>query len=603
MPFLSELFKLCKRGHCETRRDQRRHYDSQAPVPLPSLSSWRIRSGQLRTINMDTTRFVLLVSLSLVIMLLWDAWQRDYGTTQTQAPVVNDVVKDAPALDVPSLPEATATGLPEIHTPLEKKAELIDVKTDLFHIQINTAGGNIENAELLKFPISLDEPDKKVRLLYNDPAAPYITQGGLLSKDPAPTHDALFTAQNLSYSLSPDDESLQVPLFWQTDEGLVVKKVFEFFPDKYLINVRYELRNNSTKPWAGRAYGQIQRTDPGKRMNGAVYTYTGAVISSPEKRYEKISFSDMQDERLSRNIVNGWVAMIQHYFVSALIPGSQTDEGRYYTLFLNKSATGLQSDRFVIGATTPPVTAAPKETVVLEHKLYLGPKIQSRLESIAPGLELTVDYGILWFIAKPLFWCLEWFHSMVGNWGWSIVLVTLMLKLLFYNLSAAGYRSMANMRRVQPKLLAIRDRYKNDRARLNKAMMDIYKEEKINPLGGCFPILIQIPVFIALYWVLLESVELRQAGFALWIRDLSTPDPYFVLPVVMGVTMFIQQKLNPAPMDPVQEKVMLMLPFIFTVFFAFFPSGLVLYWVANNILSIAQQWLIIHNLERAGLKA
>ena len=533
---------------------------------------------------MDTTRFVLFVSLSLVVMLLWDAWQRDYSVPQTQPHAVSDAIKDTIALDVPALPEMTASELPEIQSAPVKKTELIDIKTDLFHIQINTVGGNIESAELLQFPVSLDGPEKKVRLLYNDPDAPYITQGGLLSKDPAPAHDALFTAQSLSYSLSPEDKSLQVPLFWQTDDGLAVKKVFEFFRDKYLINIRYELKNNTAKPWTGRAYGQIQRTDPGSRMNGAVYTYTGAVISSPEKRYEKISFDDMQDEKLTRNIVNGWVAMIQHYFVSALIPGSQTEEGRYYTLFLNKAATGLPSDRFVIGTTTPQVTAGPEETVVLEHKLYLGPKIQSRLESIAPGLELTVDYGMLWFLAKPLFWCLEWFHGMVGNWGWSIVLVTLMLKVLFYNLSAAGYRSMANMRRVQPKLLAIRDRYKNDRARLNKAMMDIYKEEKINPLGGCFPILIQIPVFIALYWVLLESVELRQAGFILWIKDLSTPDPYFVLPVVMGVTMFIQQKLNPAPMDPVQEKVMLMLPFIFTVFFAFFPSGLVLFWVVNNIL-------------------
>ena len=550
---------------------------------------------------MDTTRFVLLVSLSLVIMLLWDAWQRDYGAPHIPA-MTSDSVQESAAPDVPEIPETVTTELPDISDLRDTTAELIEVTTDLFRIQINIRGGNIENAELLGFPVSLDDPEKKVRLLYNDPAAPYITQGGLLSKDPAPTHEAIFTSHHQTYSMSPHEESLQVPLYWQTNDGLEIKKIFEFARDKYLINVRYEISNNTTASWAGRAYGQIQRTDPEKRMNGAVYTYTGAVISGPEKRYEKISFDDMRDEKISRNIVNGWVAMIQHYFVSALVPGSPAEEYRYYTLFLDKATTGFQTDRFIIGATTPQVIAAPEETVVLEHKLYLGPKIQSRLEDIAPGLELTVDYGFLWFIAKPLFWCLEWFHSMVGNWGWSIVLVTLMLKILFYNLSAAGYRSMANMRRVQPRLLAIRDRYKNDRTRLNKAMMDIYKEEKINPLGGCFPILIQIPVFIALYWVLLESVELRQAGFVLWIKDMSTPDPYFVLPVVMGVTMFIQQKLNPAPMDPVQEKVMLMLPFIFTVFFAFFPSGLVLYWVVNNILSIAQQWLIIRNLERAGLK-
>jgi YidC/Oxa1 family membrane protein insertase len=536
-------------------------------------------------------------------MLLWDAWQRDYGTTRTP-PAASETAGEPAALDVPDISEteAVAAELPAMQEPYKAGAELIEVTTDLFHIQINTQGGNIESAELLNFPVSLDEPDRKVRLLSNDPVAPYITQGGLLSKNPAPTHEAVFTAEQPAYLLSPGEEKLEVPLYWQTGDGLTVKKVFEFARDKYLINVRYEISNRTAGAWTGRAYGQIQRTDPEKRMNGAVYTYTGAVISSPEKRYEKISFDDMRDEKISRNIINGWAAMIQHYFVSALVPGSQSDEYRYYTLFIDKAVSGLQSDRFIIGATTPPVTVAPEQSAVLEHKLYLGPKIQSRLEDIAPGLELTVDYGFLWFIAKPLFWCLEWFHSMVGNWGWSIVLVTLMLKLLFYNLSAAGYRSMANMRRVQPRLLAIRDRYKNDRARLNKAMMDLYKEEKINPLGGCFPILIQIPVFIALYWVLLESVELRQAGFILWIRDLSTADPYFVLPVVMGVTMFVQQKLNPAPLDPVQEKVMLMLPFIFTVFFAFFPSGLVLYWVVNNILSIAQQWLIIRNLERAGLK-
>ena len=286
--------------------------------------------------------------------------------------------------------------------------------------------------------------------------------------------------------------------------------------------------------------------------------------------------------------------MLQHYFVSALIPASREEKNHYYTLAHN-------DNRYVIGVITPAISVAPNETGVIEQKLYIGPKVQSKLEEIAPGLELTVDYGVLWFLAKPLFWCLEKFHGITGNWGWAIVLVTLMLKLIFFKLSAAGYKSMANMRRVQPRLLAIKDRYKDDRTRLNQAMMDIYKKEKINPLGGCFPILIQIPVFIALYWTLLESVELRQTGFIFWLSDLSAPDQYFVLPLLMGVTMLIQQKLNPAPMDPVQQKVMSILPIVFTVFFAFFPSGLVLYWVVNNVLSIAQQWVITRSIDRAAL--
>ena len=287
--------------------------------------------------------------------------------------------------------------------------------------------------------------------------------------------------------------------------------------------------------------------------------------------------------------------MLQHYFFTALLPGSTQDTYRYYTLNPDKKS-------YVIGAVTPAVTLSAGVSETFQQRLYFGPKLQKSIEQLADGLELTVDYGIFWFIAKPLYWVLDFIHTYTGNWGWSIVLVTLLLKIIFYRLSAAGYRSMANMRRVQPRLVSIKERYKNDRARLNQAMMDIYKEEKINPLGGCFPILIQIPVFISLYWVLLESVELRQAPFALWINDLSSPDPFFVLPLLMGVTMFVQQKLNPAPMDPVQEKVLQMLPIVFTVFFAFFPSGLVLYWVVNNILSIAQQWMITKNLEKAGLK-
>ena len=551
---------------------------------------------------MDTTRFILIASLCLVALLLWDAWQRDYGEPLPAEKAASTKEGDRDKKDIPLLP-AEEDNKPLVENREYTASRLITITNGLFNIRIDTRGGNVVQAELPGYPLDIDQPDIPVTLLDNVPGFTYIVQGGLLGNNEAPAHDAEYSSPQFQYSLADGQEKLEVPLYWESTNGMEVKKIFVIYRDKYVVDIRYEVSNRSNNHWTGRAYGQIQHSDVETKLARTVYTYTGAVISSPEKRYEKIPFDDMRTEKLDKKIVDGWAAVIQHYFVTALIPGSREDEYRYYSLFLDKNKTGDNTDRFVIGATTPQLSIPAGSEAEFKYQLYIGPKLQHRMESLAPGLELTVDYGALWFIAKPLFWCLEKFHGFTGNWGWSIVLVTLMLKILFYNLSAAGYRSMARMRKVQPKLLAIKDRYKNDRTRLNKAMMDLYKEEKINPLGGCFPILVQIPVFIALYWVLLESVELRQTGFIFWIRDLSGPDPYFVLPVIMGVTMLIQQKLNPAPMDPVQEKVMMTLPFIFTIFFAFFPSGLVLYWVVNNILSIAQQWLITRNLERAGLKS
>ncbi|MDH5613898.1 MAG: membrane protein insertase YidC, partial [Gammaproteobacteria bacterium] len=315
-----------------------------------------------------------------------------------------------------------------------------------------------------------------------------------------------------------------------------------------------------------------------------IYTYTGGVISSKDKPYKKISFDDMASENLKQTIEGGWTAMIQHYFLGAWIP--QQDVNNYYYTKV------LDGPRYIIGVVTPGVAATTSQPAQLSTQLYVGPKIQKTLENIAPHLELTIDFGWLTILAKPLFWLLNFIESIVKNWGWSIIILTLIIKLAFYKLSETSYRSMANMKRLQPRLMALKERYGDDKQKLHQAMMDIYKKEKINPLGGCLPILVQIPVFIALYWVLLESVELRQADFILWLTDLSAKDPYFVLPVIMGISMLIQQKLNPAPMEPIQQKVMMALPFIFTIFFAFFPSGLVLYWVVNNVLSIAQQWVI-----------
>ena len=552
---------------------------------------------------MESLRFILLISLGLVLALLWNAWQQDYGSTQTNQAQATKEKK--PSVDIPPS-ISSASNIPTSSLQISSTTPeegVIEVTTDIYRAQISLRGGSIVILDLLKFPVSLKEADKPVRLLSNEPQTLYVAQGGLLSNGPAPTHDSTYTSPSHAYALNPGAESLEAPLYWESGDGITVKKTYKFLKSRYLITVQYEVQNNSNSPWTGGAYGQLQRTEPEKKGGRGVYTYTGAVISSAERRYEKISFNDMRKENLSRTIINGWAAMIQHYFVAAVVPDSTTEGQHFYSLFIDKGRSGNDTDRYVIGTATPRILVAPGERKIIQQEFYIGPKIQSELEKIAPGLELTVDYGKLWFLAKPLFWCLQKFHTLTGNWGAAIILVTLMLKILFFNLSAAGYRSMARMRKVQPRLLAIRDRYKDDRARLNKAMMDIYKEEKINPLGGCFPIVVQIPVFIALYWVLLESIELRQADFGLWIHDLSNQDPYFVLPVIMGITMLVQQKLNPAPVDPVQEKVMMILPFVFTVFFAFFPSGLVLYWVVNNILSITQQWLITRNLERAGLKS
>lgn len=553
---------------------------------------------------METTRFILFLSLALVSMMLWQAWEQDYGVrtapqvTQQDAALAPADVPEQVAEDVPQFvqsevaPSTAIESVESVDTSVSEKSRAIAVETDVFRLEIDSKGAGIRRAELLQYPVDLQQPDVPMVLMDSSHELFYIAQGGLLSAQAAPTHEQVFSTTRSSFSLKEGEDSLQVPFVWESPEGIKVTKLYEFTRGKYLVDVSYRIENNSGQIWKGRAYNQIKRSDPGRAGRMLIYTYTGAVISSPEDRYKKIDFDDMREQKLEQDITNGWVAMIQHYFVSALVPVDNTKPYRYYTM-------ALSDQRFVVGAITPATSIADGESGKIKESVYLGPKKQKELAKIAEGLDLTVDFGVLWFIANPLFITLDWLHDRVGNWGWAILLVTLLLKLIFYPLSAAGYRSMANMRRVQPRIMSIRDRYKDDKARLNQAMMQIYKEEKINPLGGCFPILVQIPVFISLYWVLLESVELRQASFIFWWQDLSSPDPYYVLPIVMGITMYIQQKLNPAPMDPVQQKVLMVMPFAFTIFFAFFPSGLVLYWVANNVLSIAQQWMITRNLEQS----
>lgn len=553
---------------------------------------------------MDLQRLFLYIALALLLFLVWDAWQRDYNParqaqpTAAQQPETPAATGPTPPTDVPSgIPSpavpAGATGTPSTSAAPARQQATVSVHTDTLQVSISLDGGDIVEADLLKYPVSLEARDQPFRLLQEGPQGVYVAQSGLLGPD-APDHHALYSSPSTSYELAPGEDQLTVALHWDGPNGLKVTKLFTFQRGDYLIKVQFKIENGSTAPWAGRMYAQLQRTQSlGETQSRfGTYTYTGAAISGPEKLYEKVNFDEMAKQNLSRDVAGGWVAMIQHYFVSAWVP-PQTQTNHYYTNVLKDSG------HYIIGTVTQPIEVAPGQSGELAAGLFAGPKLQNRLEQIAKGLDLTVDYGWLWFIAQPIFWLLKAIHGLVGNWGWAIVLVTVVVKAAFYHLSATSYRSMANMRRVQPRLTAIRERYAGDKQRLNQAMMDLYKTEKINPLGGCLPIAVQIPVFIALYWVLLESVELRQAPFILWIVDLSTKDPYFVLPLLMGITMFIQQKLNPAPPDPIQAKVMMTLPFIFTVFFAFFPAGLVLYWLVNNTLSIAQQWNITRNIERS----
>ncbi|BBA35692.1 inner membrane protein [Methylocaldum marinum] len=542
---------------------------------------------------MDNLRFVLFVFLIFLSFMLWQQWQIDYGpkpeaTAQSGATPPEDVVDDVPE---------SARGVEDIaKTPEEPPAagpehQRVTVMTDVIRAEIDTKGGDLRILDLIDYPQSKDRPDQPVRLL-NEVDNFFIAQSGFLGEQSlAPTHHSKWQAEADTYTLAEGQDSLRIPFTWTSDKGIKITKTLVFTRDSYLIGLEQQVTNQSESAWKGRQYVQLQRKDPESNDQDAfIRTYTGGVLYTPEEKYEKITFGDMADSNLSRRSKDGWIAMIQHYFLAAWIPLSG-EEHNFYTKAL--------SDRhFVIGTYSPLLEVKPGEEKVFKADLFAGPKLQRVLEQTAPGLDLTVDYGALTIIAKPIFWLLEQFHKIFNNWGWAIVFVTITLKAVFYKLSQASYRSMARMRKLQPKLQQLKERHADDKQKFNMAMMELYRKEKVNPLGGCLPILVQIPVFIALYWVLIESVEMRQAPFALWLNDLSSKDPYFILPLIMGVSMFIQQKLNPPPADPVQAKVMQFFPVIFTGFFAFFPSGLVLYWVVNNILSILQQWHITRQIER-----
>jgi YidC/Oxa1 family membrane protein insertase len=489
---------------------------------------------------------------------------------------------------------AIPDGTPVAEAGLLKTGRPIRIETDLFDLMIDTTGGDLRRADLVEYAATNEPDSPRFRLLNDELPNLFVMQSGLRAASGVePTHHISYHAEQSHYRMTDTQDSLTIPLVWRSPAGVEVIKRYTFHRGSYVVDVEHVVNNNSGTDWSGRQYRQLQRTQVAETGQSTfIYTYMGGVIYSPEEKYEKVKFEEMQEQDLDRSVTDGWVAMLQHYFLGALIPERGSEE-HFYTKTLSNA-------RYVIGMIAPQRTVAAGESGVFSTRLFIGPKLQDEMKQVAPGLELTVDYGLLTVLAQPLFWLLQAIHKLVGNWGWAIVLVTLLIKLAFYKLSETSYKSMANMRKLAPRLQSLKERYGDDRQKLNQAMMELYKKEKINPLGGCLPILVQIPVFIALYWMLLESVELRQAPFMLWIQDMSAPDPFYILPLLMGATMLIQQKLNPAPMDPIQAKVMMALPVVFTVFFAFFPSGLVLYWVVNNTLSIAQQWVITRRIERGG---
>lgn len=550
---------------------------------------------------MDNIRTFAIFGLLIVSLLLWEAWQKDYVRPQQaiENAAVEEIAADLPDIadiadtnqqDLPTLPSAeNLASLPEIAQDLAAvSTNKIHIKTDLMDLYIDTKGGDIRDLALLKYPVESKTPDVPVQFLADTALNFFVTQSGLRSNTSAPTHYDNYVVEQSDYELSDGDDTLLVPLHWQTEDGLRITKTYHFKRDSYLIDVEYQIENSTGETFSAYPYAQFNRVRP-EEDSGFIYTYTGAVFSSEGHEYEKVDFDDLDDAAFSRSATDGWTAMIQHYFVAALIPEASEQEIGFYGKAIN-------GRNYTAGLRMPAINVQNGDSQQAKYSMYLGPKEHKRLEVIKENLDLTVDYGVLTIISQPLFTVMEWIHKLTNNWGWSIVFLTVLIKLAFYRLSAASYRSMASMRKLTPKLATLKERFGDDKQKFNQAMMELYRTEKINPLGGCLPILVQMPVFLAFYWVLVESIELRQAPFIFWLQDLTAMDPYFILPVIFGLSMWFQQRLNPAPQDPAQAMVMKAFPIVFTVFFAFFPSGLVLYWVVNNLLSIAQQWHITRKL-------
>ena len=538
---------------------------------------------------MDFQRLFLFVIFSFSLMMVWDGWQR---YQHPQAP--SGAAKPNQSLSVEK--STSLEGHAEIlQAPKEPATgKIIKVKTDLMAVEINTLGGDIQELDFLKHPDRLDK-NKSFALFEKGPNTHnYVAQTGLLGAG-LPNHTSLFTSEQDNYQLSDQSDKLQVVLKANDSDGVKVSKIITFHRDSYVVDITYQIENDTNMPIKSSAYYQFIRDDANPAgVSKMVPTFTGVAVYTDKDKFQKVSFSDIDKGKVKYPVEsnNGWIGILQHYFVSAWIP----DENSKREFYTRKLKNGLYS----AGVILPFPVVAPGQKAQMTVPFYAGPA-ESQLNAIAPGLGLTVDYGWLTVVATPIFWTLSFIHGLVYNWGVAIILLTLLIKILFFPLSAASYRSMAKMRMVAPKLEKIKQQYANDREQLNRAMMDLYKTEKINPLGGCLPVVIQIPVFISLYWSILASVEMRYAPFFGWITDLSAPDPYYVLPVLMGISMLLQSRLNPAPPDPMQAKIMKIMPVAFSVMFFFFPAGLVLYSIVNNGLSIAQQWYITRKIGVAGV--
>jgi YidC/Oxa1 family membrane protein insertase len=546
---------------------------------------------------MDTQRLVLFMLFAFSVFFLMDAWQKDAHPPRVAS--VADAPPRGPSSAPVPAPTQPLTPSLQVKPPVAgvgggdlQKGETIRVQTDVLIAEIDTAGGDLRHLELLGQRDTLDQK-KNFTLLELQPARTYIAQSGLIGTD-LPNHRTRYTASDRDVKLAPGAASVTVRLTAVLANGIRVVKVYGFHRDSFVIDVGFEIDNKSATAIQADGYFQLVRDgNPPVGDSAMLPTYTGIAVYTDKDKFQKVAFTDVEKGKINypKKSNDGWIAILQHYFLSAWLPANNVAR-EFYTRQIDN---GL----YAAGVILPLGNIEAGAGATLTVPLYAGPQEGDNLAKLAPGLDLTIDYGWLTVIAKPLFWFLQWLHHWVGNWGVAIILLTVTIKALFYPLSAASYRSMARMRVLAPRLQKLKDQYGNDRQRMNQAMMEMYKTEKINPLGGCLPVLVQIPVFIALYWVLLASVELRHAPFMLWIHDLSVKDPYYVLPVLMGATMVFQTYLNPAPPDPVQAKIMKIMPIAFSVMFLFFPAGLVLYWLINNILSIAQQWQITHAMEHA----
>jgi YidC/Oxa1 family membrane protein insertase len=550
---------------------------------------------------MDSQRLVLFFVFTMSVFLLYESWQRDHqqspAATAVSASVTPTPTPGAtpsqPVAGVPPAPSAALLQNPSPSAPptaASGRGQIIKVETDLYRAEISTSGGDLVRLELRKHGGTLDRTKNFVLFSHSNEHV-YIAQSGLIGGN-LPNHQTPYTAQATEYKLADGATDLEIRL--EAGGGAKAAKIYRFHRNSYVIDVAHEVTNTGAAPVDAFAYFQLVRdSKPPEGDSAMVPTYTGAAVYTEKDKFHKVSFGDIDKGKVAytKNGNDGWIGMLQHYFLGAWLP-KQGAPHEFYT-------RQVPQNLYAAGVIIPAGTLAPGASTTLAMPLYAGPQEQEKLAALAPGLDLAVDYGWLTVIAAPLFWVLQWIHGWTGNWGIAIIILTIFIKLAFYPLSEASYRSMAKMRVVAPKMQRLKDQFGNDRQRMQQAMMELYKTEKINPLGGCLPIVVQIPVFIALYWVLLGSVEMRQAPFALWIKDLSVADPFYILPILMGATMIIQTRLNPEPPDPVQAKVMKIMPVAFSIFFFFFPAGLVLYWLVNNILSITQQWHITRSMELA----